>query len=41
MKINRNLCKTKILIMDPWQHFLRRALRKDRVLENSYDVTVT
>ena len=25
----------------PWQHFLGRALRKDRVLGNSYDVTVT
>ena len=25
----------------PWQHFLGRALKKDRVLQNSYDVTVT
>ena len=25
----------------PWQHFLGRALRRDRVLQNSYDVTVT
>ena len=25
----------------PWQHFLGRALRKDQVLQNSNDVTVT
>ena len=25
----------------PWQHFPGRALRRDRVLQNSYDVTVT
>ena len=25
----------------PWQHFLGRMLRKDRVLQNSNDVTVT
>ena len=25
----------------PWQHFLGRALRKDRVFQNSNDVTVT
>ena len=25
----------------PWQHFLGRVLRKDQVLQNSNDVTVT
>ena len=25
----------------PWQHFLERALRRDRVLQNSYEVPVT
>ena len=25
----------------PWQHFLGRALKRDRVLQNSYGVTVT
>ena len=25
----------------PWQHFLGRVLRRVRVLQNSYDVTVT
>ena len=25
----------------PWQHFLGRELRKDKVLQNSNDVTVT
>ena len=27
--------------LSPWQHFFGRMLRKDRVLENSNDVTVT
>ena len=37
--------KSKRLSMDPlllpWQHFLERALRKDRVIQNSNDVSVT
>ena len=37
LKIYRNLFKSKSLSMDPlllsWQHFLERALRKDRVLQ--------
>ena len=41
----RNLFKSKSLRIDPlllpWQHFLGRVLRKDRVLQNSNDVTVT
>ena len=40
-----NLFKSESLSTDPlllpWQHFLERALRKDRVLQNSNDVTVT
>ena len=44
-EIYRNLFKTESLSMDPlllpWQHFVGRTLRKDRVLQNSDDVTVT
>ena len=44
LKIYRNLFKSKSLSMDPlllpWQHFRERALRKDRVLQNSNDVAV-
>ena len=40
-----NLFKSKSLSMDslllPWQHFLGRVLKKDRVLQYSNDVAVT
>ena len=29
------------LLLLPWQHFLGRVLQKDRVLQNSNEVTVT
>ena len=47
LKIYRILFKSKSLSMDPvlrpWQHFLGvgRVLRKNRVFQNSIDVTVT
>ena len=45
LKIYRNLLKGRSLSIDtlllPWQHFIGGELQKDRVLQNSNDVTVT
>ena len=45
LKIYRNLLKSKSLSVDPlllpWQHFFAGALREDRVLQNSNDITLT
>ena len=44
-EICKNVLKSKSLSVDPlllpWQHFLGGVLRKDQVLQNSNDVTVT